>query len=437
MSELADEIVVESELDLNKVYDLPQDIKIVSHNDMYLAIYTQGVLWVVLQNDEERDVFEDIKAKKPIGALFNSYSEEAVYNVIVQLEAKRFESPITKESTDKSVYIYLTNNCNERCKHCYMYAGDVKIQELSSDKWIEILTELAAAGCTGVTFTGGEITVYKDFERVIRHAHQVGLMVSVLTNGVLWTDELIESLSSCIDEVQISIDGYDRDSYYAVRQYDGFDLAINSVKQFCKYGTKVSVAVTPLYEGLKAFIEGFETFAKDFIKEYPEVLIKVNHELIPGREVNTTSEENNEYKQQLISMIERLYPDFYTEAFVLNYKDKTIRKNCGFGGVSIAPNGDVYWCNRIHELKSAINILDHSIFEIMDISERVKRNTSVDNTSICNSCEIKYICGGGCRIKYKGIDNCENHEGEWEYQCTEKERLLDKMILCNDYFFEE
>lgn len=437
MSDIIEEKEIELELDLDKFYSLPNEIKIIKHNNVYLAIYTEGISWIILQDEEEKSLFEDILSQKTIRYLFNNYSEESVYNVIVQLEAKKFETPFINEDTDKNAYIYLTNNCNQRCKHCYMFAGDIAIQELSVDKWMSVLTELKSAGYNGVTFTGGEITVYKGFDKLIQHAHSIGLLVTVLTNGILWTDELIENLSPCIDEVQISIDGYDTDSYFAVRQYDGFQKALNSVKRFSNQGTKVSIAVTPLYDKLDEFIIEFENFAKEFIKLYPNVLIKVNHELIQGREVNTTQSENEKYKQKLKSMIERIYPDFYTEAFVLNYQDKTIRKNCGFGGISIAPNGDVYWCNRIHELTSTVNIFSHSIFEIVNLSEKAKNNTSVDNTSVCKSCEIKYICGGGCRIKYDGIKNYDTHKGEWHYRCNEKNNLLDKMILCNEYFFEE
>ena len=73
----------------------------------------------------------------------------------------------------------------------------------------------------------------------------------------------------------------------------------------------------------------------------------------------------------------------------------------------------------------------------MDMSDKVKDNTSVDNTLICKSCEIKYICGGGCRINYEGINDYDIHEGEWKYHCNEKKQLLDQMVLCNEFFFEE
>lgn len=429
--------IVKVEIDWDKIYLLPSNIKVIKYKDVFLVIYTEGILWIVLKNQEELDVFNAVREKKNIKYLFKNFSEESVSNVIVQIEAKKFDNPITIEEDEKNVYIYLTNNCNERCRHCYMYAGDINIEEVEPHKWIDVLNRLKQIGCEGVTFTGGEITVYKDFDKIIKHAHDIGLLVTVLSNGILWNDELIEQLHSYIDEIQISIDGYDATSYYEVRMYNGFDKALHCIEVFSKTQTKVSMAVTPLYENLDVFVEKFERFALSFIEKNPDVFIKLNHELIIGREVEMTEEENREYKMKLKELVERLYPDYYTETFVINYEKKAIRRNCGFGGVSISANGDVYWCNRIHELSSCVNVFDADIQTIFKLGERIKKSTSVDNTMECKYCEIKYICGGGCRMKYEGIKAADIHEGEWRYKCEGKEHIYEKMVLSNDYFFEE
>lgn len=436
-NEVLEEEIVEAELDLEKVYNLPKKIKIVKYKDVYLAIYTEGILWIVLNNDIEKTIFEKIVDGKNLEYLFANYDEESVVNVIMQIEAKKFEYPVHVENEENNVYIYLTNNCNQRCRHCYMYAGDVKIDELTAEQWCNILDKLASSGIEGVTFTGGEVTVFKGYEKVIKYAHEIGLLVTVLSNGILWDDKKIEELHCYIDEIQISIDGYDANSYYDVRQYDGFDKAISCVESFARKGNKVSIAVTPLYDDLDSFIEKFEPFAKNFLNKYPTVFIKLNHELIKGRDVSTTEIQNKEYKQKLKALVERLYPDYYSETFVLNYENKAKRTNCGFGGLSLAANGDVYWCNRIHELVSQHNVLTEDISDIIKTAERIKADTSVDNTEGCKSCEIRYICGGGCRMKYQGIKEVESHSGEWKYVCDGKENLYDKMILSNEYFFEE
>ncbi|MBQ4068377.1 MAG: radical SAM protein [Lachnospiraceae bacterium] len=429
--------IIEAEIDFDKVYELPENIVIVKYKEYYLAIYTEGVLWIVLENDIQKQVFEDIRKGCNIEYLMANYDGDDVINVIMQIEAKDFEHPKIIQNEDKNVYIYLTNNCNQRCRHCYMYAGDVVIEEVDAEKWINVLNKLRDEGCEGVTFTGGEITVYKGFEELIKHAHNIGLLVTVLSNGILWSRDMIDNLSSYIDEIQISIDGYDEESYYSVRKYNGFKKAIECIENFSRVNTKVSMAVTPLFEELDIFVDKFEPFAHDFLKKYPNVFIKLNHELIEGREVKTTDEQNREYRNKLKALVERLYPNYYTETFVLNYENRALRKNCGFGGITIAANGDVYWCNRIHELKSSLNVFECDMHDIFLIGKKIAESTSVDNTSGCNACEVRYICGGGCRMKYKGITSVETHSGNWDYRCEGKNHLYEKMILSNEYFFEE
>lgn len=426
----------EVEVDLTKVYCFPKELVVRKHNGVFLIIYTEGILWLVLENKEELKAFQLLRNGSSIEETLQNVKEEAVIKVVTQIEAKDFEHPVRNENTDRSIYIYLTNKCNQRCRHCYMFAGDIEFKELSCEQWIGILEDFKKCGGDGVTFTGGEVTIYKGFDKIIKYAHNIGLKVTVLSNGILWDKKKISELGTCIDEIQISIDGYDRDSYFEVRQYDGFDKAVQCVKDFCDFGTKVSIAVTPLFDKLTEFTEKFEPLARTLMDNYPQVFIKFNLELIPGRDINITNEENKDYKRILRELVERLYPEFYTETFVLNYENYVLRRNCGFGGISIAADGQVFWCNRIHELDSRINILDTNFTELFMESDKIVNDTSVDNTKCCKECEIRYICGGGCRLKYTGIKDVGIRTGEWEYDCDGKEIIYDKMIKSNEFFFE-
>lgn len=436
MESLFNEEEVELEVDLEKVFQFPKNVVIKKYENTNLVIYTEGVLWLVF-DDEEIKIFQALNDGQSIQEVLNLYEEEKVVEVISQIEAKQFEHPMVSDVSEKNIYIYLTNNCNERCKHCYMYAGDIRIEELPSNVWKDVLTKFKENGGHGVTFTGGEVTVYKDYKSVIKHAHEIGLTVTLLTNGILWDAILIKQCAKYIDEVQISIDGYDRESYYKVRQYDGFDKAISSLIEFSKLGVRTSMAVTPLYDDLDEFICGFDPFAKRIIDEYPEIFIRFNLELLDGRDVKKTQIGNAEYRKKIRSLVERLYPDYYEETFPLNYEGHIIRKNCGFGEISIAANGNVYWCNRIHELKSSLNIRDVDFKDIMRASEKVKVLTDVNHSAACKECEIRYICGGDCRMNYKGIINVDTHNGVWENKCPKgtKENIYKKMILCNEYFY--
>lgn len=285
-----------------------------------------------------------------------------------------------------------------------MYSGEKEIEELDTEEWKKILNSFKQCGGENVTFTGGEVTLRKDLLSILAYSKQIGLNNTVLSNGVLWNDETIESAYKNIDEIQISIDGYDDTSNAITRGSGSFEKAITTVKKFYEKDTKVSIAVTPLYDNIDKFVENFIPFATSFIETYPNIFIKVNLELIKGRDVNLTEDENKDYKKQLMNLVNTIYPDYYINNFVINYKDNTILNSCGFGEMTIAPNGDIYFCNRIHELNSIYNVKNDDFEKLFNQTKLVREKTSVDNVEPCKTCEIKYICGGGCRLKYKNIE---------------------------------
>lgn len=438
METLFEEEVIEKEVDCNKRFKFPENIVIRRFEDKNLVIYTEGVLWLVF-NDDEFEIYKEFENGKSIQEVLEKYDVELVSEVLSQIEAKQFEHPKVRESNEKNIYIYLTNNCNERCRHCYMYAGDIKIKELSPEVWKSVLSEYKKLGGQGVTFTGGEVTVYKGFEAVLSYAHQLGLKVAVLTNGILWNEQSIKQCSHYIDEIQISIDGYNKESYYKVRQYDGFDAAIRTLIRFSEIGVRTSMAVTPLYDDLETFVKNFEPFAREIIEKYPDIYIRFNLELLDGRDVKKTLAENAEYRKTVRNLVERLYPGYYIETFPLSYEGNMIRKNCGFGEIAIAANGDVFWCNRIHELSSVWNVTTSQFEDIINASEKIKLDTDVDHSSVCKNCEIRYICGGGCRMNYVGISSVDAGDMILKNECPKgrKEELYKKMILSNEYFYKD
>ena len=427
---------IEAEINLDKRYKFPSQLFLKKWNETYLVIYTEGVNWIVLNNETELSVFQYLQDEHSISEALETYDEESVVNVLRQIEARRFENPRSSRRHGHNIYLLLTNRCNQRCRHCYMFAGERDYDELSVSQWKDVLKQFRRNGGMGTVFSGGEITVYDGYSELIEYAHNIGLSVTVLSNGTQWTEKTISELHSFIDEIQISVDGYDAASYFKIRQHDGFERALESIRLFYAAGTKVSIAVTPLYDDLDTFLNAFEKFARDLHEEYPNVFIKFNYELIAGRDVSLSSMENSEYKNKIKGLIERLYPGYHEEIFALNYEDRASRSNCGFGEISVAPNGDVFWCNRISELTPAANVLEDSFETIMALSEKVKTETSVDNTYPCQDCDIRYICGGGCRLEYEGIQEIDTHTGKWTFRCSEKDDIYKKMILSNEYFFE-
>lgn len=427
----------EIEVDIQKKYTFPSNLSFCEYEGKYLIIYTQGCLWLVLNTREEVEIFKKLQSGSTIEEVLNDFNHDAVISVLTQIEAKDFEHPAIKKHPGKGMFIYLTNNCNEHCKHCYMYAGDLKFEELSAQQWMIVLSEFRKAGRQAVTFSGGEVTVYPDFDKIIKHAHKEGLNVTVLSNGILWNEARIADLSNCINGIQISLDGYDKDSYFAVRQFDGFESALNTAKKFSLTKTHVSIAVTPLYDDLDLFIEKFEDFGRKLLEEYPNIKIRFSMELMDGRNICANDNKNKVFKEKVLALMERFYPNFYTDNFFLNYIDYNVKTNCGFGEIAVAPNGDVFWCNRIFDLKSTMNVTKVPFSQIIKKSEEIKILTDVNHSKVCSKCDVKYLCCGDCRIHYPGIKEVDSFSGMWENKCPSgtREYFYKKMIDSNEFFY--
>lgn len=428
------------ELSIDKIYSIPKEILKLKYKIYNLVIYTEGCNWLVL-TDEQLQVFDKLCEGKCVEEVLEEFDEDIVISTLVQIEAKDFENTFFRESNEKNLFIYLTNRCNLRCEHCYMYSGEIEFEELTLNEWKEILLNFKKNDGTNVTFSGGEVTVYKGFEELLAFSKQIGLINTVLSNGTLWSEETISRCYKNIDEIQISLDGYDEESNSKVRGKGAFDKALTTIKKFSKLGVKVSIAVTPLYDDIDVFVENFEKFAREILNQNPSIFIKLNLELIKGRNVNLTEQENSIYKNKLKKLVNQIYPDYYVKNFVLNYSDANIMSNCGYGEVCISSSGNVYMCNRIHELQSEMNIKNTDIKDIMDFAKKIRENSSIHKVNSCKSCPIKYICGGGCRLKYENILDLNSSEENIVLinKCSEeyKSFFYDRMIQSNEYFYKD
>jgi radical SAM protein with 4Fe4S-binding SPASM domain len=82
----------------------------------------------------------------------------------------------------------LTSRCNLRCVHCYLDPGECAGApgagpELPTGAWLRLLDEIAAEGCLYLLMTGGEPFLRDDFAALYRRARELGLVVTVFTNG--------------------------------------------------------------------------------------------------------------------------------------------------------------------------------------------------------------------------------------------------------------
>lgn len=103
-----------------------------------------------------------------------------------------------------SVTFILTHRCNFRCAHCDI--PDAAGVEMTTAQFTGAIDELAAAGASRASFSGGEALLRDDAVAIVGHARARGLFTSLNTNG-WFVEERIDALAEVLDMMVVSLDG--------------------------------------------------------------------------------------------------------------------------------------------------------------------------------------------------------------------------------------
>ncbi|MDD5441657.1 MAG: radical SAM protein, partial [Candidatus Omnitrophica bacterium] len=156
------------------------------------------------------------------------------------------------------VLFELTYKCNFNCVHCYNVKGTKK-KELTTDEVKKILMELVQEGCFHVGFTGGEPFMRKDIFEILDFAKNLGLRITVLTNGYLIdrkaADKIVK-LGVNLNKIDISFLGADRKTFEGITRKPGsFSKVKNAIKLLRNRNIEVMIKPTLMKQNRERFLE--------------------------------------------------------------------------------------------------------------------------------------------------------------------------------------
>lgn len=178
-----------------------------------MAICSENGRWIVLDNNSQT-FFLHLLETTDLGEALKRFQGkyEDARKVVTQIVARQLDSmPSKRASTDGAIvmHLYLTNQCNMRCPHCYMLAGCKMENELKTEEIKEIMSNFKNYGGSLVTLSGGEVSLRDDLIEICQYAYSINLPLEILTNGLKWTDDMIRTIAPTLYRIQVSIDGYD------------------------------------------------------------------------------------------------------------------------------------------------------------------------------------------------------------------------------------
>lgn len=140
----------------------------------------------------------------------------------------------------------LTARCNFNCPMCYVHMGadevEKKGKELTAKQWIDLARCAKDMGMVFVLLTGGEPFIRPDFFEIYHEMKQMGLLISINTNGSLLKGEVLDKLLADPPfRMNISLYGGSNDTYRKMCGLPAFDTVLGNIKTLKEAGVDVCI----------------------------------------------------------------------------------------------------------------------------------------------------------------------------------------------------
>jgi len=148
----------------------------------------------------------------------------------------------------RHINIEVTNDCNQNCYYCFNNSGsDKNNRTVSLNQWLGLIKHLKNCGLQSVHFTGGEPFVYSDIIPLIKGSIDLGLEVSILSNGhkIMDYSAQFPEILAQLTVAQISLDSIIPEFHNKRRNYfNAWQDAMDAIHSLRKLKVPVEISST-------------------------------------------------------------------------------------------------------------------------------------------------------------------------------------------------
>ncbi|MCP3898109.1 MAG: SynChlorMet cassette radical SAM/SPASM protein ScmF [Desulfobacteraceae bacterium] len=325
--------------------------------------------------------------------------------------------------TDKypltSLYFYLTQGCNLKCRHCWI---NPKYQDLSKEvlgisvpNFSACIDQALPLGLESVKLTGGEPFLHPQIDKLLDIIHEKELGLVIESNGCLITPELTHKIKKCKDPfISISIDSTDIETHEWFRGVKGcFATAVRGMKYCIKENLPTQIIMS-LVKQNRDHIDDMIQFATDTGCE------SVKFNIVQPTERGKNIYNNNEHltiedyinigryitdKAQPKTKLRLDYglpPAFLPLSYMLSGHKHGCSSGCAIKNIlGVLWNGDISICGIGENVEELIlGDIDSSelgkIWENNKVIDNIRKGLPEKVEGICKKCIFKMICFGYC-----------------------------------------
>jgi len=287
----------------------------------------------------------------------------------------------------------LTHTCNLQCGHCYCpppAPGYWTAANVAST-----LNVLYRLGVFELAFTGGECTTHPEFDQILELAYEKDFIFSILSNGLLITEERARRLSRLPPRfVQLSIYSLQAHVHDQLTGVSGsFEATMRAFRCLREYGVRVNIACTVF----KANAESVLTLADWAEREGVEVTygLKISPSENPAKHPMEMRPERQVVARLLLDPRVNPFLERCQDPGFLGLGEGGLNRpicQAGFRNLCLSAQGLVYPCNTMPMVLG--DVREQTVEEIWAASEQLQdwRKVTRRHYAECSSCKAVNLC---------------------------------------------
>lgn len=310
---------------------------------------------------------------------------------------------------------HITDFCDQRCKHCYIYSDnenhydEMKYSDLikTFNKCLDFCKYFNREPYFFIT--GGDPILHKDFWKLLELLKHNNISFSILGNPFHINEENSKKLSELgCDMYQLSLDGL-KETHDWFRKPGSFEITLDTIPILQKSGIETNIMTT---------VSGVN---KDELLDIIDIVVKNKADLFafarfcPGSALESNGLDPFEYRTLLLNC-KKKFKEYEDKGVITQFSKKdhlwTLLDyetgdfeipdginpdliydgcNCGNAHLTLLPNGDIFACRRVNNSKVG-NILKDDLIDIW--LNKMEDYREFHKFKKCSSCELLAWCRG-------------------------------------------
>ena len=242
---------------------------------------------------------------------------------------------------NRTFTLFITNNCNFRCKTCigeYLKSGNLPLNLVK-----KILPQIKKLGYSQISFTGGEPALHPQFNKMVKLVKDYKLKILFISNGsLLERYKFLIQYKDFLVAAEFSLDGATKEVNDYIRHKNSYEKVKQSVNFFLSQGveTGLSVCLNKLNKHqIKEFLDLAEKWKVNSIAFGSIIETRYNQKIVLSEE------------EQLNCLIKlrNLLPNYQIECSLFN--SLPVTNGIAFcpalnnlNSLAVNPNGELIFC---------------------------------------------------------------------------------------------